>query len=317
MGGRPREDEDPDARPYPGPAARLPGDRRGLDRIPQAPHVLHGHAIARNFFADRCTHLAAMVAYYALLSLLPLLAIALAIIGWFGRPDDSSTLIHELERIFPGTSVTNLVEIVQRLRQNATALGVIGGASLVWTSLGFLSALESALNIIYGVPNRPFVRQKLLVFTLVGSGLILVLISLIAATAAQTFLDEHASGLLHQPAWSVTSALVISTAIAFGFTFTVYRLLPNTPVTAHEVLPGTIAATVLLQLSFSVLPVYLKFASTLPALKAFGGIVLLLTWLYLMGNIVMLGAEINWWFGRGRPLVVEEAAREDEELGHS
>ncbi|MEO9176133.1 MAG: YihY/virulence factor BrkB family protein [Gaiellales bacterium] len=294
-----------------------PRDRRGLDRIPQRPHVLHGHAIIRNFFADRCTHLAAMVAYYALLSLLPLLAIALALIGVFGQPNDKSTLIHELGRIFPGTSVANLVELVRGLQRNATALGALGGASLVWTSLGFLSALESALNIIYGVPNRPFVRQKLLVFTLVGSGLVLVIVSLIAATAAQTFLDEHASGLLHQPVWSVTSALVISTTVAFGFTFTVYRLLPNTLVSSREVLPGTIVATILLQASFTVLPIYLKFASTLPALKAFGGIVLLLTWLYLMGNIVMLGAEINWWYGRGRPLVVEESAREDEELGHS
>ncbi len=110
---------------------------------------------------------------------------------------------------------------------------------------------------------------------------------------------------------------MISTAVTLLFTFTIYRLLPNTTVTSREVLPGTIAATVLLQLSFAVLPVYLNLAQTLPALKAFGGIVLLLTWLYLMGNIVMLGAEINWWYGRGRPLVVEESVRADEELGHS
>jgi membrane protein len=292
-------------------------DRHGMDRMPRRPHVLHGHAIMRNFFADRCTHLAAMVAYYALLSLLPLLAIALSLIGAFGRPDDSSTLIHELGRIFPGTSVASLVKIVETLQRNATTLGVIGGASLIWTSLGFLSALESALNIIYGLPNRPFVRQKLLVFALVGSGLALVLISLIAATTAQTFLSDHASGLLKQPVWQISSALAISTAVTLGFTFTVYRLLPNTPVSSREALPGAILATVLLQLSFAVLPVYLNVAQTLPALKAFGGIVLLLTWLYLMGNIVMLGAEVNWWYGRGKPLVVEEAIREDEELGRS
>jgi membrane protein len=285
--------------------------------MPRGPHVLHGHPVIRNFFADRCTHLAAMVAYYALLSLLPLLAIALALIGVFGHPDEGSTLIHELGRVFPGTSVDSLVQLVKGLQRNATELGVIGGASLVWTSLGFLSALESALNIIYGVPNRPFVRQKLLVFALVGGGLALLLVSLVVATTAQTFLDEHASGLLRQPAWQIVSALALSTAITFGFTFTVYRLLPNTPVTSREVLPGTIAATALLQLSFAVLPVYLNFAKTLPALKAFGGIVLLLTWLYLMGNILMIGAELNWWSGRGRRLVVEEWAREDEELGHS
>jgi membrane protein len=279
--------------------------------------VLQGHPVIRNFFADRCTHLAAMVAYYALLSLLPLLAIALALIGAFGRPDEGSTLIDELSRVFPGTSIDTLVSLVKSLQRNATELGIIGGASLVWTSLGFLSALESALNIIYGVPNRPFVRQKLLVFALVGAGLALVLVSLVVATTAQTFLDQHASGLLAQPLWRIASALVISTAITLGFTFTVYRLLPNTPVTSREVLPGAVVATILLQLSFAALPIYLNVAQTLPALKAFGGIVLLLTWLYLMGNIVMLGAELNWWYGRGRPLVVEAHAREDEELGHS
>jgi membrane protein len=288
-----------------------------MDRMPRRPHVLHGHAIMRNFFADRCTHLAAMVAYYALLSLLPLLAIALSLIGAFGRPDDSSTLIHELGRIFPGTSVASLVKIVETLQRNATALGVIGGASLIWTSLGFLSALESALNIIYGLPNRPFVRQKLLVFALVGSGLALVLISLVAATTAQTFLSDHASGLLKQPVWQISSALAVSTAVTLGFTFTVYRLLPNTPISSREALPGAILATVLLQASFAALPVYLNVAQTLPALKAFGGIVLLLTWLYIMGNIVMLGAEVNWWYGRGKPLVIEEYMREDEELGRS
>jgi membrane protein len=285
--------------------------------MPQRPHVLHGHPVIRNFFADRCTHLAAMVAYYALLSLLPLLAIALALIGVFGRPDEGSTLIHELGRVFPGTSIDTLVKLVRGLQRNATELGIIGGASLIWTSLGFLSALESALNIIYGVPNRPFVRQKLFVFALVGSGLALLLVTLVAATTAQTFLDRHASGLLQQPIWQITSALVVSTAITLGFIFTVYRLLPNTPVTSREALPGALLATVLLQLSFAVLPIYLNVAQTLPALKAFGGIVLLLTWLYLMGNIVMLGAELNWWYGRGRPLVVEAIAREDEELGHS
>ena len=198
--------------------------------MPRRPHVLHGHPVIRNFFADRCTHLAAMVAYYALLSLLPLLAIALAAIGAFGRPDEGSTLIHELSKIFPGTSVDSLVKIVRSLQRNATELGIIGAVSLVWTSLGFLSALESALNIIYGVPNRPFVRQKLFVFALVGSGLALVLVLLVAATTAQTFLDEHASGLLQQPVWRIASALLISTAVTFGFTFAVYRLLPNTQV---------------------------------------------------------------------------------------
>ena len=39
---------------------------------------------------------------------------------------------------------------------------------------------------------------------------------------------------------------------------------------------------------------------TVATLKALGGIVVLLVWFFLMGNILLLGAEINWWYGRGR-----------------
>jgi uncharacterized BrkB/YihY/UPF0761 family membrane protein len=38
----------------------------------------------------------------------------------------------------------------------------------------------------------------------------------------------------------------------------------------------------------------------LVALQAFGGLVLLLFWLYLMANILVFGAEVNWWLARGR-----------------
>ena len=41
-------------------------------------------------------------------------------------------------------------------------------------------------------------------------------------------------------------------------------------------------------------------------LQAFGGLVLLLFWLYVMANILVLGAEVNWWFARGRPAAAEE-----------
>ena len=65
------------------------------------------------------------------------------------------------------------------------------------------------------------------------------------------------------------------------------------------------------------LPVYLNVAETLPGAQGLRRAVLLLTWLYLMGNIVLLGAELNWWFGRGRRLASRSALREDEELGHA
>ena len=116
----------------------------------------------RKFFADRGPHLAAMIAYFALLSFVPLLFLTVSLLGLAGRPDESSYLVTELKRAFPGSSVASIVHTVDAIREHATALGIVGGAALLWASLSLFSVLESAMNIVYGQPNRSFLRGKLL-----------------------------------------------------------------------------------------------------------------------------------------------------------
>jgi len=262
------------------------------------------HPILSNFFDDRCTHLAAMVAYYALLSLIPFLFLALSLIGWFGEPSESSFLIEQLQRVLPGQPVGDLVELVERLRANAGAYGVIGLIGIVWASLGLLSAAESALNIIYEVPNRPFLRQKLIVTALVGSSIVGLFMTLLVVTTLVAWISPAGTtGVLDVLAALIT--LLCTGAFTFVLLLTAYRRLPNTQLTNREVLPGVIFTTVALQGSFQLLPFYLQAGQSLPTLEAFGGIVLLLVWLYVLCNVFLLGAEINWWYGRGRHQVEE------------
>ena len=68
--------------------------------------------------------------------------------------------------------------------------------------------------------------------------------------------------------------------------------------TLREVLPGAVAATVLLEVTFQILPLYIRFSSLNPTLRAFSGGVLLLVWLYVMANVMVMGAEVNWWASR-------------------
>ena len=72
-----------------------------------------------------------------------------------------------------------------------------------------------------------------------------------------------------------------------------------------DVLPGALAATVALALTFQVLPLYLEAVVGSPGLQAFGGPVILLVWLYVMANVIVLGAELNWWFARRRARLAE------------
>ncbi len=127
--------------------------------------------VVNKFYADRGTHLAAMIAYFALLSFVPLLFLALALIGLIGEPSESSYLIEQLRRAFPATSIDRLLAVVRSIEDRALELGVVGVVGLLWATLGFFSVLESAFNIVYGLPNRPFVRQKLLVVVLVAAAL--------------------------------------------------------------------------------------------------------------------------------------------------
>jgi membrane protein len=255
------------------------------------------HAIIRKFLADRGTHLAAMIAYFAILAFVPLLFLALSLLAFLGEQDESSYLIEEIERAFPENSVDNILDAVTEIQEQATELSVIGGIGLIWAALGFFSVLESAFNIVYGLPNRPFIRQKSFVLVLTAASLIALFLALVISSVGVELVQRAgvAEGFL-----SYVYALLVSTALLLGLTWSLYRLLTNTPLSWRETLPGAIAAAILLQASFQVLPVFVRLSNELIALQAYGGLVLLLVWLYVMANILVLGAEVNWWLSRGR-----------------
>ena len=255
------------------------------------------HAIISKYLADRGTHLAAMIAYFAILAFVPLLFLALSLLAFAGEQDESSYLIEELERAFPENSVENILDAVTEIQEQATELSVIGGIGLIWAALGFFSVLESAFNIVYGLPNRPFIRQKSFVLVLTAASLIVLFLALVISSVGVELVQRAgvAEGFL-----SYLYALLVSTALLLGMTWSLYHLLPNTPLTWRETLPGAIVASILLQASFQVLPVFVRLSNELIALQAYGGLVLLLVWLYVMANILVLGAEVNWWIGRGR-----------------
>ena len=248
---------------------------------------------------DRGTHLAAMIAYFALLSFVPLLFLALSLIALTGQQSESSYLIEELRRAFPSASVDRLLEVVRAIQDQARSLSIIGGIGLLWAALGFFSVLESAFNIVYGLPNRSFLRQKLLVLLIVAGSLIVLLVALVVGSLGVE-LTRHAG--VAGDVLSYVYALAVSTALIFGLTWTLYYLLTNAALTWRETFPGALLASLLLQTSFQILPLFVRLTTgELVALQAFGGLALLLVWLYLMANVLVFGAEVNWWLKRGRP----------------
>jgi membrane protein len=251
-------------------------------------------SILGKYLSDRGPHLAAMVAYYALLSLFPFIFLVLSAIGLLGHVSQSSYLIREMERILPSESVADLVKLTRSVQSNAGKFFVIGLVGMLWSALGFYSALESALNIVFRVGNRGFVAGKWISFVLVLSSLTVLFTSLFVATLANGWLHRHEPGELSSSIVPYLISLAFSSAGSFLFLMVVYRVLTNVDLHRGDVWPGALFGTVLFQVSFQAVPLYLQRADVLFAMRAFGGLILLLVWLYLMANVIVLGAEINW-----------------------
>src|SRR4030095_1763218 len=126
---------------------------------------------------------------------------------------DATSLGGRLRPASPASSVDRLLTVVRSIQDQATSIGIIGGIALLWGALGFFSVLESAFNIVYGLPNRPFIRQKLLVLVLVAGSLAVPFIALVVGSVGVELVHSAgvAGGVL-----SYVYALAVSTFLIFG-----------------------------------------------------------------------------------------------------
>jgi membrane protein len=261
-------------------------------------------AVTDKFLADRGTHLAAMLAYFALLSFVPLLFIAVSLLGLVDEQGESSLLIEQLRQAFPSSSVDDLLHAVRVIQERASELTAIGVVGLAWGSLGFFSALESAFNMVYGVPNRAFARQKGLMMMLVGAALAVLFVALLTGSLGVELVRRAGAG-----SWlAYLVAVPISTALILAFTWGAYRLITNVRLGWRETLPGALVATAMLEASFQVVPLFVRATGQLVSLQAFGSLLVLLLWLYLMANIIVLGAEVNVIRARRRSAATGQTA---------
>ena len=268
--------------------------------------------LVHKFFADRGTHLAAMVAYFALLSFVPLVFLALSLFGLAHRAEASTFFVKELKHAFPGTSLKSIIHLVRRVQNNAAALGIIGGIGLLWSSLSFFSALESAFNIVYGLPNRRFLHGKGIAAALMAMVLTTLFVSLVVGALGGSVLKHHLKF-----ADSAAVAYIVSFGASFAgifvFLLVIYFWLPNTEMSWREALPGALASSIVLEVSFLALPFFVRHASVNLTLRTLGGPAILIVWLYVMANVIVFGAEINWWWRERRlgATVPLATARED------
>ena len=249
--------------------------------------------------ADDASHMAAGVAYYAILSLFPLLLGLIAILGLF-LPSETvqEELFDFFERNMPGAIdvLEQNIEDVVRLR------GAIGAASIVlllWSASAMFGALGRAINRVWDVhKDRPFHIRKLRDITMaLGTG-VLFLLSL-GATTAFTILRGVDVAVLGIAADS--GARVLGFLFSLAIFLVLYKFIPNTKTYWRYIWPGALLGAALFEIAKSLFVFYLDhFATYESVYGSVASVIILLFWIYVSAFILILGGELSAEYGRMR-----------------
>lgn len=245
---------------------------------------------------------AAAIAFYTLLSLLPLaiflISIGVALVGSFDAAYAGVLLL------FQGIVVPLEAKGLQTLRafvERAAQLQWPGILLLAWTSRGAFSALLSALVTVFEAPPRSFARGNLLAFVFVLAAGVLLLLTLVATTLLaaieglmQRLAGDAALGIFKGLVGLVLKHL-LPIAAALAFFFLVYRFFPRRRprVTAANAAAGAVLATLLWQLAQVGFAYYVRNLAHYAGLYgAFEAVIVLALWLELSAAIVLYGGEV-------------------------
>ena len=276
---------------------------RRLDDIP----VLHlVHRTVREMSADDATHMAAGVAYYAVLSLFPL---TVGLISLLGLVLDSESLEGEvigfLQSYLPGSKELLAANV------NATGgirgvLGVVSFLGLFWSASLLFGAITRVVNRAWDIhQDRPFYIDKLRHILMALSVAPLFLMS-VGTTAALHILGTRDVPVIGRVEFLDNNVInIITRPLPFLFTLSIflliYKFTPNTKTYWRYVWPGAVLGAVLFEVFKSIFVFYLEnFADYERVYGSLGSVIILLAWTYFSGLILIAGAEFSSEYERMR-----------------
>jgi YihY family inner membrane protein len=261
---------------------------REVDRRQQRhPRIAFIAAVIKKFSDDQSGQLAALIAYYAFVSIFPLLLVLVTALGFVlqGDPGEQQRILNGALGRFP---ILRDQLKLHSLSGSGLALAV-GIAISLLAGMGITNAAQNAFNRIWNVPFKQ--RPNFISTRLRGLGMLAVLgvMSIISTTAAG-FVGSASHG---------TAAVVGGVAVAFVFNFALFmsafKLLTAVDLSWRELLPGVIVAAVGWQLLQSLGGYYIdhELKRTGPLYGVFALVLGLLAWLYLGAQLTLFAAEIN------------------------
>jgi membrane protein len=256
-------------------------------RQQQSRRIAFAAAVVKKFVDDQAGQLAALIAYYAFVSLFPLLLVFITILGFVleGDPKLQREILEGTLGQFP--IISDQLKL-HSLGGSTTAL-VFGIVISLLAGLGIMNATQNAFNRIWSVPFKS--RPNWASTRLRGLAMLALLGTLaIVSTVAGGFVGSSAHGAV-----AVVAGVLVAFAVNLALFMCAFKLLTAVELGWRDLLAGVILASVFWQALEHLGGFYIDHAlkRTGPLYGVFALVLGLLAWLYLGAQLTIFAAEVN------------------------
>ena len=258
-------------------------------------------ATGKEVLDDNIMGLAAQTAYYFFFSLFPLFLFAAPLLGLIGNKQEMiESLMARLSGTLPGDAIDLVRGVVNDvvLAEGAPGLMSVGAVLAAWAGSNIFNSLINALNRAYDIEEgRPWWKKRLLALaSVVVAGAVMLTATIIMLAGAE--ITEWLGRVLGLGDLAVTVWTMAQYPLAFallvGTAWLIYYFLPNLRQDKSQVLVGAIMATLLWILVTLLFRAYVvNFGSYSKTYGTVGGVIALLTWMYLSMLVLLTGGELN------------------------
>ena len=255
--------------------------------------------LRESFFHDNCLGLSAQLAYYFFFALFPALLVLIAIASFFPLASLTDDTVRLFGPFVPPEVLSIVTDQLRKLSGGVRGgLLTIGMVAAIWSSSTAMTAIADTLNHAYDVEEgRPWWKVRLIAIALtVGvSAFILVATALVLAgpALAGSLADWWYLGVAFEWTWIVSQWPIAFTLVSLAIGL-IYYFAPDVEQKWPWLIPGAVVGTALWLLStlgFRYFVVNLN--SYTETYGAVGAVMVLLSWFYLSGLAILVGAELN------------------------
>lgn len=257
----------------------------------------------REFTEDRGILFAAAISFYGLISLIPLLLLAIAVLGYV--TGSSETARQEVISFARGVIPVGTEELEQNLKALGEQSGLLGGLGLLgllWIGSQVFVTLQQVMSIALGSAKRiGFLRGRLVALAMVVVTGILIAVS-IGVTSVLTALSHYETVLGYAfdseflLRWLGSLVTVVTSILAF---ILLYRFLPTKNIGSMGPIFGGVTAGLLFEVAKYAFSWYVTHVVNYHRIYgSLGGVVILVIWIYYLSVITVLGAEIASVYAR-------------------